>query len=72
MLSLRVLAAKTVSKKPKKTRKPKKDDVERQKMKDLWKRYCDYIIDQDTMDVIVVPEDMIDVLIDSLHEQEDF
>ena len=63
MLSLRVLAAKPVTKKPKKTRKPKKDDVERQKMKDLWKRYSDYIIDQDTM---------IDVLIDSLHEQEDF
>lgn len=68
MLSLRVLAAKPTNKKPKKTRKPKKTngDVERQKLKELWKRYSDYFIDQDTMDVIVVPEEMIDVFFDDL------
>ena len=74
MLSLRVVAMKSpnranqkkvVDKRRKElkgiqTQLKKISDDERQRVKELWKLHKDFFVDNDTMDVIVMPEETID------------
>ena len=74
MLSLKIVAMKTpnranqrkaIDKRRKElksiqTQLKKISDDERQRVKELWKLHKDFFIDEETMDVIVVPEETID------------
>ena len=74
MLSLKIVAMKTPNRanqrkaidrrrrelKGIQTQLRKISDDERQRVKELWKLHKDFFIDEETMDVIVVPEETID------------
>ena len=70
MISLRVLATskppvnkKSVLRKNLLKNIPK---VERKRVKDLWKIHRNFFVDEDTMDVVVLPESVIDDYFDDI------